>query len=254
MHVNIDFVCQGFAFSICTKCIWYSHFVCMSVFCNSNFSKDTENEERVSVVQRQYENKLNFKVLNKRFFTIYGILICWRIADFPEDILLTMDLLIITVLVKKGGETHVNTSRKLARSVGSRSIRASRVLAFAKFTKRTQRIHTYVHYMWLKFTLARPVHEPCGSWAKQSWDFPAHDPRVKRREAPPHLLSSYQTSCNGVQLRYGAQWSSTAALMIFIARQAHYFNFITTAWFHPPGYVVWIISAKTRDGMGQSRD
>ena len=66
----------------------------MSVFCNSNFSKkNTENEELASVVQRQYDNMLNLIVLNKLLFTIYGM-ICWRITDFPEDILLTMDLLV----------------------------------------------------------------------------------------------------------------------------------------------------------------
>ena len=65
----------------------------MSIFCNSNFSKDTENEELASVVQRQYDNMLNLIVLNKLLFTIYGI-IRWCITDFPKNILLTMGLLV----------------------------------------------------------------------------------------------------------------------------------------------------------------
>ena len=66
-----------------------------------------------------------------------------------------------TVLVKnKGGETHVNTSWWLVRSVCSWSICAIRVLMFVKFMKRAQRVHTYVHMHTYDFTL---VSKTC-SW------------------------------------------------------------------------------------------
>ena len=48
-----------------------------------------------------------------------------------------------TVLVKKGSETHANTSRRLARRVCSQSVRAIRVLTFAKFVKCAQ--YTALH-------------------------------------------------------------------------------------------------------------
>ena len=77
----------------CTKCIWYTTW-CVCLYSVTLVSrKNTENEELASVVHRQYDNMLNLIVLNKLLFTIYGM-ICWRITDFPEDILLTMDLLV----------------------------------------------------------------------------------------------------------------------------------------------------------------